>query len=670
MMKKMKTKMMLFRCLLASLCLCASLPLEAQTLEPNLKFGKPTDAELNMTTYSPDPDAEAVVLCYTTDTYYDIRAGGFLLMTDVKVRIKVLKDGGKDYANVSIPYLSGEANRGYHERIVGLKATAYNMENGKLVKTKMTSDMEFTETVDKENMLRKFTVPQVKVGTVFEYQYRKESDYFFHIDTWHAQRSIPTLYASYELILPEWFQFNVDQTGHHHLDATTDNSSVTFNLDGDILRCVAHKYRFIGEQLPALKDDDYIWCPTDYCDKVTSELRRIEIPGSVYKDYTTTWEKIGSQLMDDEDFGGRIRRANPLKDEQAAAAIPADASAMDKTVALYQLLKQHLKWNGQYKLFGKGAHDLKKQGEGSNADLNFVLLNMLRDAGLTAYPVVLRLRTHGRMPFTHPTIKELTTFVVGVMASDQNMLLIDASAEDGYVNVLPSRLLVDQARVIKPDGSGFMVNLQKASSSQVLVNNQMQLSADGSINGTVRITYQGNGALAERRQYRSSRDSIDFVKSQSSAYGIDIQSFAMQGRDDFSPQVREDITFTSHADATADHIYLNPFVFRPVKESPFQAATRDIPIEYPYPSALTVRSSIRLPEGYEVEECPENLVLQTPDGSLTARVLTQPGPGVVGVQIKFDITNTLIPQTSYQEIRQFYETLTAKLNEMIILKKS
>ena len=123
----MKSRMIIFKGLLIMLLLSVSNDVFSQTFEPNLKFGKPTDAELTMSTYAPDPDADAVVLCSQTSTYYEIRSGNFLLMTDVKVRIKVLRDEGKSYANVIVPYIANSSNQGYRERVVGVKATAFNM---------------------------------------------------------------------------------------------------------------------------------------------------------------------------------------------------------------------------------------------------------------------------------------------------------------------------------------------------------------------------------------------------------------------------------------------------------------------------------------------------------------------------------------------------------------
>jgi len=73
----------------------------------NMKFGKPTKAEMQMTTYAAEPDADAVVLCRLTDVEYTIQQTGYLVDYKEKVRIKVLKPEGARFAKVVIPYLKG-----------------------------------------------------------------------------------------------------------------------------------------------------------------------------------------------------------------------------------------------------------------------------------------------------------------------------------------------------------------------------------------------------------------------------------------------------------------------------------------------------------------------------------------------------------------------------------
>ena len=72
------------RLTLLGLMLCLAAVAWAQTIEPNLKWGKPTDTELNMTTYAPDPEAEAVVLCSQTELRYELSSNSFKLKRSTK----------------------------------------------------------------------------------------------------------------------------------------------------------------------------------------------------------------------------------------------------------------------------------------------------------------------------------------------------------------------------------------------------------------------------------------------------------------------------------------------------------------------------------------------------------------------------------------------------------
>jgi hypothetical protein len=128
---------------------------QVQQARPEMKFGKVSDAELQMKVYEPDKDASAVVLCSNTTLWYNI-SQDLQLSREVFVRLKVLKAEGKDVANVEIPYMENEVSRQNRETIEGLKAMVYNIENGKVVKVKMESDMVHRERIDKDHMLLKW----------------------------------------------------------------------------------------------------------------------------------------------------------------------------------------------------------------------------------------------------------------------------------------------------------------------------------------------------------------------------------------------------------------------------------------------------------------------------------------------------------------------------------
>ena len=352
--------------------------------------------------------------------------------------------------------------------------------------------------------------------------------------------SIPVVYTKYSVTIPEWLNFHLEETGMSQLENKQEFASMT--IGDDIINTETNI--FIGHNLPALKADDYIWCAADYGCKVTHELQSVTIPGYVYKDYSVKWETIDETLFADDEFGGRIKKSSPLKDEMIAAGIPQIADAQERFDATWKLLRQRVRWNGDYAFWAKSGSKVLKEGTGTNADMNFLLINMLHDAGIEAEPVVLRLRNRGRLPLSHASLKYLSTFVVAVELNDSTTAFFDSSAEDGYLNVLPACLSVERARLIRKGKSklGGWVNLQNMALATERSFIQATLTDDGQLSGTMANALDGEAAAALRKRWRTAKDSTEVIHQMQEDKSIEISDYRLQGRHDFSPNLRETIT--------------------------------------------------------------------------------------------------------------------------------
>lgn len=233
------------------------------SFKPSMKYGKPSEEELAMTTYAPDTSATAVVLYSKCEVRYDLLANNFRILYNYEVKIKVLKSEGASYADIRIPYYSNESNAviTLKESISQLDASAYNMEGGETVRTKMKRDLVFTERINKQYMQLKFSIPAVREGTVFEYKYQLSSDLYYSINLWEAQRDIPVIFTQYDITIPEYFKFNLDMRGPHPMASKDETSSLTFllSLPGgqtEMLSCNGRHMIFTGEHLPALRPDN------------------------------------------------------------------------------------------------------------------------------------------------------------------------------------------------------------------------------------------------------------------------------------------------------------------------------------------------------------------------------------------------------------------------------
>ena len=648
--------------------MCLATVAWAQTLEPNLKWGKPTDAELNMTTYAPDPEAEAVVLCSQTVLRYDLSSGSFKLNTNTKKRIKILKEEGKDHANGGISYMFNGHRSGQCEILSKLKATAFNMVDGKLVKTKMEGDMVNNEDVSKTMRLTKFTVPQVTVGTVIEVEYEIESDFFSHIDDWRAQEDIPVMYTSFDVTVPEYFDFSVDERGSYPLEKKIEDTNMSISAGAGLgmLQCGGKRYQFFGRNLPALRQKKLLYAPQSYGERVSMELRAIMIPGRMTKHFSSDWDDVDKQLLDDDDFGGRLGK-NPLKTEMQEAGVADIADPVERIMAIYRLLKDRVKWNDHYTLYAESAGKVLKERSGSNASINFILINMLKDAGFEAYPAVMRSRDNGFLTI-RATVKEFNTFVVAVKVGDK-LSYLDGSIEDGWLDVLPDNLLVDRARIVSKDKPAEWVDLRGVSESKSRSMVKGQLQADGTLQADIQTKYTGLEAASLRHDFRTATDSATFVSELAQELNCEIESLALTHHHGLGPDVERNMHVTKQYDAAGDIIYLNPWVLNVMSENPLTEEERTLPIEFPYIYTENLASVITLPEGYVVEELPKSLMIKSEDGKLSCVIASTSDGSTLSSRCQIQVGRLFFTPKEYPFVKSFLDEVYKRLQDVIVIKK-
>src|SRR5690606_15734582 len=101
----------------------------------DFKFGKVSKEEVLEKSHPIDKEANAAVLYRSVNTRYEYSANeGFTLVTDVYERIKIYNKEGFNWASKELLYYKNLRNE---EKITGLKASTYNVIDGKLIVEKL-----------------------------------------------------------------------------------------------------------------------------------------------------------------------------------------------------------------------------------------------------------------------------------------------------------------------------------------------------------------------------------------------------------------------------------------------------------------------------------------------------------------------------------------------------
>ena len=460
----------------------------------NMKFGKPTKEELQMTTYAEDSTTDAVVLCRLTDVNFTIQQNGYLVDYHEKIRIKVLKPEGVRWADMKIPYckidsdknklrvskfslMTGDVSGNFassgsyidnamgnfnDESVEDLKVVAYNLEGSKTVKTSLNKKNVQKEQVDDEQYQLKFTVPNVKVGTVIECEYTIHSELFYMIHDWYAQCEIPVVYAKLYMDVPCYLIYNMEEQGIQRLNCQCITGSMNYKLESDPLAAPVNvrtnRYTCIGRNLKGIPSDMNVWNVNDYYAGIIMELKSFSMPNTMMMDCVKTWEQIDQILLDDEDLGKQLQHHSPLRKELEEAKFSDITNQRERTEKVCQLVADRVKWNNKYSLWPRNTNETLKEGKGSNADINMLLIQSLKDAGLDAAPIVLRARDKGLLPHNFPSLRKLTTYIVAVNTGS-SYIYLDASM-GGKIDLLPASLLVERGRMIIRGKKSRWINLR------------------------------------------------------------------------------------------------------------------------------------------------------------------------------------------------------------------
>jgi hypothetical protein len=168
------------------------------------KFGKVTKKELEQIFYPMDSSENAVVLYKKHRTYYDLDASyGWIIITEIHERIKLYNKNGFDYATKKVPLYT----RSGKDETFGIKAYTYNLENGKVKKTKLSSEGIYKEALSKNWFTENFTLPNLKEGCIIEWIYTVHSPYIWNINNVICQYEIPIKNMDVKVQIPEYFDF-------------------------------------------------------------------------------------------------------------------------------------------------------------------------------------------------------------------------------------------------------------------------------------------------------------------------------------------------------------------------------------------------------------------------------------------------------------------------------
>ena len=175
------------------------------------ELGKVTKDELEEKVHPNDPSAEAALLFKIGELKIEYSSDGYFIYNlTVKIRLKIYKKEGYNWASNYVDYINSGDNK---EIVIFSNASTYNLNEGKIERTKLKSDGEFDEKINKVWNRKKIVLPKVKEGSVLEYEYTINSPNLEDLRQWDFQTNIPINYNEFKTLVPEYFKYTLNRKG-------------------------------------------------------------------------------------------------------------------------------------------------------------------------------------------------------------------------------------------------------------------------------------------------------------------------------------------------------------------------------------------------------------------------------------------------------------------------
>ncbi len=656
----------------------------------NVKFGKVSVADFDVKSPLIDSSTNAVVIADVGTSQFVANTSDltFSLMFTEKKRIKVINKNGFDAATIIIPLFVQDSKS---EKLEQLKASTYNIENGQVIETKIDKASVFTENHSKNWIYKKFTFPALKEGSIIEYSYQIKSDFFFNLQPWTFQGDYPVLWSQYEAAIPEFFKFVILSQGYQplfinkneqsmqsfsfveHADAGSEfvndqgQSSRTnnFKVDGAV-----DNHTWVMKDVPALKEEAYTTTLSNAIAKIEFQLNQVAYPNYIPRNYMNTWEKVASDLMDEDQFGGAINRPNNWLDKDINDIVNGAKNNEEKAQRTFEFVRDNFSCNEINRMFiTTSLKDVFKNKTGSVADINMLLIAMLKNQGIESHPVILATRDHGYTHELYP-LMDRYNYIIAQVVIDNKIFYLDATIPKLGFGILPPKVYNGQARVITKNLAlpvYFVADSIKESNfSSVFLTNLDNGTFAGSVNhdfGTyesVRIRQQLSKMSLDEYRKNLEKELPD---------GIVIDSVKMDSLKLLNDPVSEklDITFKSFGDD--DVVYFSPMLDEVIKKNPFAAAERYYPVEMPYTINNVYTLNMEIPKGFQVEELPKSVrfSLNNEDGMF--EYLISADKEYVQMRCKLMLNRANFMNEDYQYLRELYASIVKKESEQIVFKK-
>lgn len=636
--------------------------------EHGFKFGEITYRDLNMKVYEPDTSASAVVLNEFGDAYVDTYDGTRLVF-DYHVRIKILKqDGVSNQANITIPTYRQDNST---EEVRNIKASSFNLENSAIKETKLELKSIFTSKLNDNWEEKRFAIPNVRVGSIIEFQYTIRSPFFFNFHNWEFQSDIPKIYSEYWATIPANFKYNISIRGYLKLDKDEGEVLKDCFTSGSA-KADCGRYKWAIKNIPAFREESYMTARSNFLCVVRFELSEIRYFDGKVDKFTKEWKDAEQELRLSNRFGIQLKRGKSIVDDHVELLVAGESDPLVKAQKIYDFIKGWYQWDKNYSKYSElGIKEAFDKRKGNVGDINLSLIAALRYGGINAEPVLLSTRNNGLPTDVHPVLSDFN-YVIAKVDLDGKTYLLDATDDFMPFGVIPQRCLNGKGRVLGEKES-YWYDLLASEKSRFVTMMNAKLDLDGSIKGTLNTSFFGYDAIDERMKIARAGSIEAYVKEFISSHqGIEVIAFKVENADDLNkPLIRNlEVQITNGDNIDADQFLFNPFVTGRMEENKFKSPDRLYPVDFAAPVDQSFILTLEYPESFGPVDLPKTVALSLPNSGGRYIFDVKTFGNKLTMNSKLSINRAVFTANEYHYIRELFANMVSiQQNDFYFRKK-
>ena len=640
-------------------------------LHADSKWTQPTPEELSMTAQPEVPGATAVYLYReeTTDDKYHTFS--------IYIRLKVLSEGGKQYANIEVQYPTGMTGYSVND----IEGRTIHADGTVIPFTGKPYEKLVEKTQGARYMAKVFTMPDVQIGSILEYRYKlRNDDMYFRAPNWYIQSDLFTRKAYYK-----W------QPTDKQLVTSDDRGQLTSSVawtpilpvGADLKQTRLPGNAQTGSQLIIeLNVHDIPPAPSEeYMPPLGSFTYRVLFYYSPYTNGDEFWKSEGKHWakLQNKFIGPGSAVNAAVKD----LVLPTDSEdqKLHKLYAAVMKLE-----NTDYTREHSSAED-KSEGlkevhntddvwnrkRGSGDQLADLFAAMVRAAGMKAYVVAVTNRNRSLFLKAYLSLSQLDDNIVVVNSGGKDLFFDPGTRYSEFGHLAWKH---DEAGGLRQvDGGAELILTPGDSYKDSHTSRLADLTMDdhGVVTGTVTMVYTGSPALSWRlrgltgdstslqRELRVSMENL-------LPAGMDVKVTSIENLEDYNQPLKVLYTVKGPiGSATGKRLLLPADFFMANAKPVFSHEKRETAVYFDYPSFTQDVMRIKFPSTFAIESMPAT---ESAPFEKTAyyKLTTESAPGSVTIRRDFAMGNIIILPTEYKGLRDFYSKLEAKDQESIILK--